>query len=243
MNFSDILNEITFFTGADKGNNTPASFVDYPITDRTAHVNNALEETVTEILDSQDGWDWDDTNNTDYPIATTNLVANQQDYSFPASLKILKIKRVEVCFDGVNWKVAQPFDISQRQLATDTTSISNDFSTLSPFYDPQANSVFLYPIPATNVTGGLKVWFSREPSLFITTDTTKIPGIDTPWHSRLSMKASLKYAVAKNLPHLINTLKPLLDEQEMKMRVYYGSKEKDRKYQFTSAYNNNTYGR
>src|SRR5579872_319914 len=69
----------------------------------TRYINTWYHKVVTMILEAQDDWDFDDLNNTDYPVATTPLVANQRDYTFPASLKILKIKRVDISYDSTNW--------------------------------------------------------------------------------------------------------------------------------------------
>ena len=69
----------------------------------TQGLNNWYHKVVTMILASHDEIDWDDVNHADFPVLTTDLVANQQDYSIPASEKVLKIKRVEWTPDGTNW--------------------------------------------------------------------------------------------------------------------------------------------
>ncbi len=235
MNYTTLIGDIGFLTGA--------STADYSSADRTTYLNHWYHKVITMILDAQDEWNWDDSNQTDYPIGTTDLVAGQQDYTFPASLKILKIQRVEYSPDGTNWYKVQPFDINERQLATDSASLTRDFQATSPYYDIQANSIFLYPVPTQNVTGGLKVWFQREPVEFTTSDTTKEPGIDEAWHRMLSVGASLEYAIAKNLPHLINTLSPMLQDYEARLRSYYSFKDADRKLSFGSAYYLDSYGR
>lgn len=193
----------------------------------TRLLNATYHEVVTMILDSQDEWDFDDKNHTDYPILTTSLVASQQDYTLPASLKALKIKRVEITYDGSQWYKAEPLDINELGIATDTTTISGNFSTGSPRYDLQNNALFLYPIPSSNVSGGLKIWVSREIDEFTTADTTQEPGFDEPFHRMLAVGASLKYAMAKQL----SNRKELIEEYgdyEKRLRGYYGNKQKDR---------------
>lgn len=191
------------------------------------------------ILDSMDDWDFDDLNNADYPIATTNLVASQQDYTFPSGL--LKVKRVEAKLDGTNWKRLERFDINQRSDATDTTSITNDFSTSNPFYDVESHSIKLYPIPDSNVTAGLKIWFIREPDEFTTAEVTtgtKEPGFDEPFHIMIPLGMCYDWFVAKNLNDKAAIVKGEIDDYELRLRKFYGSKQTDGPISLSPAYNN-----
>lgn len=222
MTLSDITNMITFYTGVGT--------TEYSNANRVININRWIQKITTMILSSQDGWDYDDINIGDYPILTSSLVANQQDYTLPASEKILQIKRVEISYDGTNWRRAFPMDINERQKQTDTTSISNDFSTSEPYYDIQYNAIFLYPIPTSAVSGGLKLWVSREHTTFTASDLTTgtaEPGFDEPFHEMVAIGASFEYAVAKNQANS-NNLKALLTESEIRLKQYYGKKEKER---------------
>ena len=49
-------------------------------------------------MGADDRWQFDDTNHTDYPIATTNLVANQRTHVL--SVSHLRITRVEIKTSG-----------------------------------------------------------------------------------------------------------------------------------------------
>ena len=70
MTIGDISTYITFLTNADVNSFTNAK--------RLITVNKHYNDVHTLILESQDEWDYDDSAYTDYPILTTNLVANQQ---------------------------------------------------------------------------------------------------------------------------------------------------------------------
>lgn len=203
----------------------------------TVFINSHYHKAVTMILASQDEWQFDDINKTDYPIATTNLVTDQQDYTLPASLKMLRIRRVEITYDGSNWYKVEPFDIEQTGLATDTTSIRNNFSSTQPYYDIEYGAIKLYPIPSSNVTDGLKIWYIREPTEFTSASTTTEPGFDEPFHRILSVGASLDWAIARN-PKLVPNLVSLYTDYEKRLKQYYGNKQQDRKYQFSSSYIN-----
>ena len=203
----------------------------------TSLINSNYHKVVTIILGSQDEWDFDDINHTDYAILTADLVANQQDYTIAASEKVLKIKRLEVSYDGTNWYKAEPFDINERGTATDTTSVNQDFESTKPFYDLTANAIFLYPTPTANSTGGLKIWWTREIDEFTTSDTTQEPGIDEPFHEMIAVGASLDWATAKGLENASNLVAKFRD-YESRIKSYYGSKQQDRQIVMRSNYIN-----
>ena len=221
MTYAEIVSNARFITGA--------AVADWSAAQITLSINNWYQKVVTMILAAQDEWDWDDVNHTTYPIFTLDLVANQQDYQIPASLKMLKIKRVEAKLDGTNWVRATPIDINQISDATDTTSISNNFSTSEPFYDVKYNGIFLYPIPAVNVDEGLKYEITREVDEFTTSDTTQEPGIDEPFHNMISLGAALDWEMAKKPDGpRIKILMAQMQEYEQRLKQYYGDKQTDR---------------
>ncbi len=189
------------------------------------------------ILDSMDGWDFDDSNKTDYPVATTNLVAGQQDYLFPTGL--LKIKRVEAQLDGATWTRINPFDINMTGSATDTTSITNNFTTASPFYDTEGTALKLYPIPASNVTNGLKIWYVREVAEYTSAEVTtgtKEPGFDEPFHIMIPLGVSWDWFVAKSLNDKAAVIQAELADYELRLRKHYGNKDLDFPKALTPAY-------
>ena len=196
------------------------------------------------IFAAEDDWDWDDSNQTDYPIATTNLVAGQQDYGIPVTLDLLKLQRVEITYDGTNYHRMQELDVQTMGTAVDPTSITGIFSVEAPRYDIKGNSIFLYPVPTTNVTAGLKLWFLRGPLEFTTADTTKKPGIDPVFHSMIAVGASYDYALIKNLPSQ-NGLLAKFQDYEVRLKQYYGRKNEDVNWQLRSSlpnYDDSTYG-
>lgn len=200
------------------------------------------QKIMTMILASQDDWDWDDSNQTDYAIATASMVANQQDYAIPLSLGILKIQRIDLSYDnGGSWRRALPIDVQEINAPIDTTTIQSNFATVAPRYDIRDNAIFLYPIPTSNSTNGIKIWFSRGPLEFITTDNTKQPGIDAAFHRMISIGASYDYAASKNLPQTQKLQNDLAD-YEMRLKQYYGSKDEDRKWGLGAIYDD-IYGR
>lgn len=198
----------------------------FPVADKLRAINKALHYVTNLILRYQNEEDWDDSNYADFPIATTSLVATQQDYTLPTGW--LKIQRVEVKYDS-DWYKAEPFDIGESSDPMDTTTIGDDFDEEHPYYDLRSGSLFLFPIPDTNVSAGLKLWYLREPDEFTRDDTTQEPGFHEAFHPLISYIPSLEYLTAKGLN---KDKQDWLREQrailESRLASHYGTKQEDR---------------
>lgn len=194
----------------------------------TRLINISYNKVVTMILASMDEWDFDDINNADTGfIKTYNLVSGTQTITLPASDKILKIKRAEITYDGSTWYKLNPLDINEYGDTSDPTTIANNFTKSKPYYDVHGNYVYLYPIPDAAVSGGLKLWVTREVDAFTAADTTQSPGIDKPFHDMIAVGASLDYAFAHNLAN-VNSLAAKFVDYENRLKQYYGSRQEDR---------------
>lgn len=197
----------------------------------TRYINFHYQKTVNMILMTQDDWDWDDSNQTDYAVATTPLVAAQRDYVFPTSLKILKIKRVDVTYDGSTYYKCEPFDSGETGLGLgNDTNTDARFTISQPAYDIRGNAIWLYPeANSSQVTAGglLRIEFQREPIEFATSDTTATPGIDKPFHRMLSLGAAFDYALSKDMPRQ-QTLASLAADLEERLIRHYSKKDDDR---------------
>lgn len=204
----------------------------------TRLINNRYNSYVTLLLQTQDEWDFDDVNHTDTAVITADLVATQQQYTIPiVSERILKIKRLEITYDGTTWRKAEPIDINEIGYATDTTTIAQKFDTTKPFYDLTGTELFLYPIPQSAVTGGLKMWFFRDVDQFTSSDTTQEPGFDRAYHEMIAMGASVDWSIMKGL-EVAGDLKQLLIEKEASFVNHYGRKQRDRQLQMKGAFVN-----
>jgi len=161
----------------------------------TADVNEEIYDLTTDIMLLQDSFDWDDTQKSDYPIATTPLVAGQRDYQFDA-ISFLKLKRVDVTYDGVLWNRAEAFDSAAfgKALGNDDTVDSN-FTAEEPKIDPKTFGFWLYPrATAAQVTAGalVRIEFSRGHTEYVFDDTEKEAPIDRNFHDLIAMGAALR---------------------------------------------------
>lgn len=236
MTFTELKDDIDFWVNTSSTSYTTAT--------KTANINRALDEAVALILESDGRWQFDDSNQTDLPIATTNLISGQQDYAF--SSEFLDITRVEVQDQNGNWIFLLPFDQDDLNPTTyapisqgigGTIGMPNNYSLTdllktpgTPiYYDKLADSIFLYPAPSYNQDASLKVYFQRKPVYFDVADTTQEAGFAKHLHRFLSLKASLDYAISKDLKDKIATLPALVQDFRNKIVKFYSIRKKDEK--------------
>ena len=165
----------------------------YPVADKERRINTAVRETEGMIMGFDGSWDYDGTNQTDLPIATTDLVAGQQDYTLSGTFQEIKV--VRLLDNNGNWIKLKPFDKREVGIAVDELFETNG---LPQYYDKQGDSIFLYPAPAAaniTATAGLKVDFSRISSLITdlaSADAAKEPGF-APYDMVVAYKSAIPY--------------------------------------------------
>lgn len=196
----------------------------------TASVNQSLDKAHQIIFVADGRWQFDDSNHTDYPIITTNLVDGQRDYTFTtdgSSNLILAVHRVFVktSSSGPYYEIF-PVDVQSDREGIISGFADGQNSEGAPYtYDLTATGIFLDPIPNANVTNGLKVYISREGSYFTTSSTTKKPGFAGLYHDYCVLEPAYRYARANNLTNK-ETLKRDVLEIERAMTEFYSQRNK-----------------
>ena len=204
---------------------------DYPIAQVARNVNNWYDRVVNWILKADGNWEWDDENFTSTrPIATTALVADQQDYSM-AGEGILKLIRVECQDSSGNWLRLNPFNQDQRRTVALTEYRKTSGSPRE--YDLLYNSIFLYPAPSYAASGGLKIYYQRDFDHFTVADTLQAPGFDPLFHRILSYGAALDYAVSKTMPVRKAEMQGFIDDLRHDLESHYARKDRDKKIKIT----------
>lgn len=207
----------------------------------TGLINEAYARYAILALMSDNRWQWDDTNNTDLPIGTTNLVSGQADYSFGTDQVI--IEQVEVQDSAGFWHGLSEIDeglFSQNNFSL-SQYLANYGSGGIPWeYQKVANSVFLNPKPNYNLTGGLKIRFKRGPSYFSTTvaspDTTKAPGFTSMHHSYLTDYAVWKYSLSRGLPQASTFGQLVAQWENEKIPEFYDKRSHEHSPRLLSAF-------
>lgn len=227
MTISDIDAKISFFTKTNTTN--------FPVPDRLIFVNTAYNRVASLIMRCDDRWQYDDTNYTDLPIATTALVSGQQDYSL-ATLH-LTIDRVELLDTGSKWHLLDPID----QHEVDREALAQHFPTpgLPVQYDKLGNSIFLYPTPNYSQAASLKLYFTRGPSEFSSADViagTKTPGFNSLFHDLIPLWVAFDYATTNAMP-TANGFLAEIQRKEQELVNFYGLRDRDERRRMTVSTN------
>lgn len=191
----------------------------------TNSINEAYSQYVQIALQSDGKWQFDDNNYTDYPIAVTNLIQNQQDYQFLTSM--VDILSVEIQNSAGIWYTLG--EVDEQELANDRVSMSQRFIVPSQpsWFNRTANSIFILPAPNYSVTGGIKVKYQRPPAYFLSADTAKVPGFTDLAHEYLADYATWKYAVDHGMS-IATGYRGMLDTwEQVKIPNLYLKREKD----------------
>jgi len=225
MTFSEIQSKIYFLT---KTNSTSL-----PLATQTILVKNAMERVSSLIQTSDKRWQWDDSNYTsDFPIATTNLVSGQADYSVAVSH--LKMLRVEMATSAAldTWTKLEPYD------QQDESGSLTQYALVSgiPYrYDKLGVSIILDPKPNFSATAGLKVYYQRAQLDFdytlgtftnATGSTSSKPGFSSLYHDIVPLWASYDYALANSMANA-NQLMMEIQRKEKTLTDDYSSRDKD----------------
>jgi len=229
MTISTIVNKIYFLTQTTSAN--------FPAADMLIAVNNAYERVVSLIMQTDGRWEWDDDNNTDLPIATTTLTADQQDYTL--SVTHLNLTRVEVKDESGLWRPLTP--ISQSDFRGIALSEFMKTSGQPQYYDKLGPSIFLYPAPDYTQAASLKLSFQRTPALFTSgevTTGTKIPGFNPLYHTLIPLWVAHDYFLSKGLHNRIPPLQVEIDRHEQQLQSDYETRSRDEQLRLRTAYNN-----
>lgn len=192
--------------------------------------NNAFGNYNLIALRSSQKWEMDDTNQTDYPIITINIVSGQADYPFTfdgssTPNQILDISRVELKdLTGVS-RFLTPYDQSEtsNSLTQDATMLGTPYR-----YDKLANAIWLNPVPNYSLANALKVYFGRTPVYFIGdgAHNTIIPGIPDMFHPYFSYVPAYLYCV-QNLPELAAGYLAIVQKMEVDIANFYFFRNRD----------------
>lgn len=219
LTFTQIKEKIRRTTGTNSATYTDAQIAD--------DVNLALDEVFLIAL-KNNGWNVDDWNHPKDPFITAPLVSGRRDYHFTYDEQgnmVLDFYKVMVRQSATGHYVElKPVD--QQSDGPSTYYDGQNTSGIPTTYDKTGNGIFLDVIPNYDSTDGLKIFINRTPNYFISTDTTKVAGIDGLCHEYLCIKPEYEYARDKNLPNREALYRDLL-EAKKKVDIRYGTRAKD----------------
>ncbi len=181
------------------------------------------------IWEADSAWQFDDSNYTNLPRATTDLVDDQHDYEIPSSAR--QIFEVHIKDSSGNWVMLQAIDKDEYNMPLDEYY---DEKGVPSKYDAEGQSIFLYPAPdssETTLSSGLRILMGRDIDEFASDDTDTEPGFDNHFHPIIPVGASLDYAMGYygGDSQRIGGLKNQLQELRQELATYYGDRHKDYK--------------
>lgn len=238
MTFADVKNRVYFLTSTSSTSFTDANL--------TLAIGRALERVVALINGSDSKWQWDDTNQSDLPIATAALVSGQQDYSLATTHQT--IDRIEVKPPSGQWTRLKPID--QQLLKRDRNVALSDYQTgggTPNEYDILGSSVFLYPAPNYSQSASLKIYFTRAPLTFSyvtgllsdgTGSTSSSPGFNSLFHDLVPLWASYDYGLA-NGKNNTNQIFASITQKERELVDFYGRRDRDARPRLTISTDSN----
>lgn len=191
----------------------------------TDRINTAFERITPLLLSYADYIRWDDNNHTDRPVGTINLVSGQEDYKITEdanSLDILNINAIRIIPSATGTDYSQTLERITLDDDRALEAMSPDSATtgIPSGFVENGNKIYLYPTPDYSINNGIKIYFAREHSRFVSTDTTKEPGIPKPFHELLALYASLDWNMVNRTDdgNLISMIKQEIDRQEKDLR-------------------------
>ena len=227
----DLLNRIT--------NTDTTSYSD---ADKHTDLTRAAHLMTSEIIQSQDSWDFQGKS------ATANLVANQRQYNFPTTL--LKIKKVELKLDGTNWKQAHLLDVSSISTPVASESdITDNFTNDEPYFGLIGQGIYIYSGTISAVTGGIKIWYEKElvgvdstgADITSFSSDTDEPNIDEAFQLGLVYGAAKIYSQSYELWDRVKDFDAESERYIARAKAWYGNKAPDSHIRILGASNFTNY--
>ena len=200
----------------------------YPTVRVVNSYNNWLDTVTGYAIGADRRFQWDDTNHTKLPIGTTNLVANQSDYSFLTDEQgnaILNLTRIDILDSNGLYRKLDVRDMADNDLAEDTLLTTAGLPTE---YDKIADNIIrLTPKPVSSVTAGLKFYFQRTGSYFTVADTTKSPGVPPLLHRGFIIASVYDALLAGIGSANLQAVSVEMEKERIKMETYFRNRNTD----------------
>ena len=194
MQYNDLVNESGIIQDVERKINMGSTWISADTTrlkEFTSYANEELSRIWHKIWSVYAGWQYDDSNQTNLPQASTDIVANQSTYSLPS--EALTIKRVDVT--DSNGNVTRNLPLLTEQIETGVASTETGSPT---HYRLTGSTIQLFPVPDESVSVGLKLFFDRQMIAFESTDTNVAPGFASPYHELVPLGMAIRWLKIKN---------------------------------------------
>lgn len=220
-NLTGIVETLARYTGTQTS--TTSS---YTLAQKTLDINNAYVHFINLASRAAGKRQVDDTNNTTLPLLLSNMVSGTSTYSFKVdeaspTNQVLELQKLRIKDANGKWTDyltqidKNEVDISQFQDITGTPE----------YYDLMGDNVVFYPTPNYSNTDGIEFTVTRTPIYFLTSDTTKKPGIPDMFHEYLVLRPAYFFCVSKGLPQA-TAYRDMMLLMEKEIQHYYSNRNK-----------------
>ena len=261
MQFSDTTNRLGIVEKIDSilYNSSTANTAEYPLADKAREVNEWYRIVLEWIFQVCGNWSFDDSNYTNLPIAKTNCVLGQDDYSFPSDyVEIEGVSYKDA--DGI-WHKLIPLDSAEISESSPQSGVRGGVTNLDReeflktngtpiYYDKFANSFRLYPAADRTSTDGdsIRVYHTRDAALassgttsatggpFVAGSTTQVPGFSRAWHPVLAYGAALNWTTRQEI--ILACEKKIAMYKDM-IEKHYSRRKKDERQRLVPRYQSN----
>lgn len=216
----DLISDITFWTGV--GVNS------YTLKARTRSVNEWQRTVWTWIFESYGGWKFMDDNTSDastgIPSADQTITSGTGLYGLPSGALVV---------DGIQMKPSTNSVFLPLKSMTYEEFLRRGGDGAFPstgvpeFYIVQGDIIRLLPIPNFTLASALRTIFEQDMVMFVSSDTTKVPGFAVILHRVLSIGASLDWC-SIHKKEKVPMLAGLLTDYEKRIKSFYSKRFKAR---------------
>ena len=196
---------------------------DYSEASLVRDLNSELAMLQVNILRDRGVLEFDDASFTNLPVAIIPLVAGQAAYKITVDENgnaVQTIHKVAILIGGTYRDVPrETVGEGNQDGLTDGTS-----ADLPRSYYDIGQTVYLAQLPTNS--GSMKVWFDRDVSQILTSDTTKELPLPRVYHNVACYKTSLNYGVDKGLSN-VGTIAQRVQMEEEKLTQYEENRRGD----------------
>lgn len=192
----------------------------------TSSINDAYDEIMPLVFASDGRFQFDDYNNTTLPIATFDITSGTRDYGFTtdsAGLSVLQIDKLAIKTSATNDDYTVISKIDQTDRGVRRMIEDNSTNTGIPrAFDLIGGSIIFDITPDYSASAGGKIWYSRTPAPFSSTNTTETAGIPDIFHQLLALIASHEW-VFTYMPEettMISRLEKKIQDRKMDLSKF-----------------------
>jgi hypothetical protein len=167
----------------------------------------------------------DDTNFTDQPFSTFNIVSGQHSYEFKEDEDGNAISDITAVLikstSGGQLVKLDKLTLDDKDAELIMGGDTGKSGTPTGFIE-RNNTIFFNITPNFSLTDGGKLFYKRSPSYFVYTDTTKEPGLPFQFHEMLAVGSVYDWVLIhqSNATTLITRIEAELNKWEKEFRVY-----------------------